>query len=573
MTEINKHPKPAELMTWGWANFEPHYSELEKESLTNSNIKGWLADWTAIFDLADELYNRLYVATSVNTADQASIKLFDAFMEETFPKWKAAEQKLKEKLLAAGLSVPGFEIALRNMRTDADLFREENLPLQVQEEKLSKEHDKVLGAQTVEWQSEEKTVLQMEAVLRDPDRGTRKSAWEKLANRQLADRPAINQQWQEFFATRKQIAQNAGKSDFRAYRWQQFNRFDYTPQDCYAFHKAIEEAVVPAVDRLAERRRKKLGVKDLRYYDLYVDLSGKPSLKPFSDVGELTEKASAIFHQVDAAFGGYFDTMNREGLLDLENRKNKATGGYCTTFSNAEQPFIFANAVGTHQDVLTLMHEGGHSFHAFETFHLPYHQQRRESNVPMEFAEVASMAMEYLTFPYLEDKFGGYYSAADAARARVDHLEFNLRFWPYMAILDAFQHWAYENPNEGIDPDKCDVKWAELEKRFRPYIDWSGYEDVMMTGWQRKDHIHTVPFYYVEYGLALLGATQVWMNALKNQKKAVEQYRSALRLGGTTTLPELYKTAGAKLAFDAATLREAADLMERTINEMEDSYY
>ena len=573
MTEINKHPKLEELMKWSWANFEPFYRDLEKVQLTSSIIKEWLASWTAIFDLGDELYNRLYVATSVKTADQESTKLFETYLEETFPKWKAAEQKLKEKLLASGLTIPGFEIALRNMRADADLFRGENLPLQVKEEKLCKEHDKVLGSQTVEWQGEEKTVLQMEAVLRDPDRETRRSAWEKLAKRQLADRQAINQQWKDFFTLRKQIAQNAEKSDFRAYRWQQLNRFDYSPQDCYAFHKAIEEAVVPAVNRLAERRRKKLSVKDLRYYDLYVDLSGKPSLKPFANVRELTDKASAIFHQVDPTFGGYFDIMDREGLLDLGNRKNKATGGYCTTFSNAERPFIFANAVGTHQDVLTLMHEGGHSFHAFETFHLPYHQQRSESNVPMEFAEVASMAMEYLTYPYLEDKFGGYYSAADAARARVDHLELNLRFWPYMAILDAFQHWAYENPNEGIDPDKCDTKWAELEKRFRPYIDWSGYENVMMTGWQRKGHIHTVPFYYVEYGLALLGATQVWMNALKDQNNAVEQYRSALRLGGTVSLPELFKAAGARLAFDAATLHEALDLMESTIYELEESYY
>jgi oligoendopeptidase F len=572
MTEINKHPKLEELVTWGWSNFELYYTELEKEQLTSSNIKDWLARWTSVFDLGDELFNRLYVATSVNTTDENTTTLFETYMEETYPKWKAAEQKLKEKFLASGLTFPGFEIALRNMRADAALFQEKNIPLQVKEEKLSKEHDKVLGAQGVEWQGEEKTVLQMEAILRDPDREKRKSAWEKLANRQLADRQTINQQWKDFFTLRRQISQNAGKSDFRAYRWQQLNRFDYTPQDCYAFHQAIEEAIVPAVNRLAERRRKKLNVKDLRYYDLYVDLSGKPSLKPFADIRELTDKASTIFNQVDPAFGDYFDTMDREGLLDLGNRKNKATGGYCTSFSNAKRPFIFANAVGTHQDVLTLMHEGGHSFHAFETFSLPYHQQRSESNVPMEFAEVASMAMEYLTFPYLEDKCGGYYNTGDTARARVDHLELNLRFWPYMAIMDAFQHWAYENPNEGFNPDRCDAKWAELEKRFRPYIDWSGYEDVMMTGWQRKDHIHTVPFYYVEYGLALLGATQVWMNALKDQKKAVDQYRSALSLGGTVTLPELFKAAGARLAFDAATLKEASDLMENTIYELEESY-
>jgi len=572
MTTKNLTPEPSELMTWGWSDFEPYYSALEKEKVTASNIEGWLKNWTAIFDLADELYNRLYVATSVNTADLKSTQLFNAYMEDTFPKWKSAEQKLKEKLLASGLSVPGFDLALRNMRADADLFREENLPLQVEEEKLTKEHDKVLGAQSVDWQGKETTVLEMEGVIRDPDRAVRKAAWEKLANRQLADRQEINNQWEAFFTLRRKIAKNAGKSDFRAYRWQQLNRFDYTPQDCYDFHKAIEEAVVPAVNRLAERRRKVLGLKDLRYFDLYVDLSGKPSLNPFSDIKDLTEKASAIFHKVNPVFGGYFDTMDREGLLDLGNRKNKATGGYCTQFSYAKKPFIFANAVGTHQDVLTLMHEGGHSFHAFETFHLPYHQQRSESNVPMEFAEVASMAMEYLTFPYLEQNSGGYYSSADAARARVDHLELNLRFWPYMAIMDAFQHWAYTNPDEGIDPDQCDAKWAELEKRFRPYIDWTGYEDVMMTGWQRKDHIHVVPFYYVEYGLAMLGATQVWMNALKDQSKAVAQYRNALKLGGTATLPDLFKAAGARLSFDAVTLREAVDLMEKTINDLEESY-
>ncbi len=572
MKIINLNPEISKLMTWNWSNFEPFYRDLEKESISSANVESWLKNWSTIFDLADELYSRLYVATSVNTADEKTTQLFNNYMEETFPKWKSAEQKLKEKLLASGLSVPGFELALRNMRADADLFREENLPLQVEEEKLTKEHDRVLGAQSVNWQGKEMTVLEMESITYNPDREIRQTAWEKLADRQLADRQEINSQWKAFFTLRGQIAKNAGKSDFRAYRWQQLNRFDYTPQNCIAFHEAIEEAVVPAVNRLAERRRKALGLKDLRYYDLFVDLSGKPPLRPFTDVKDLAEKASAIFHKVSPVFGGYFDSMDQEGLLDLGNRKNKANGAYSIAFSHSRRPFIFANAVGIHDDVLAVMHEGGHAFHSFETFDLPYHQQRSESNVPMEFAEVASMAMEYLTYPYIEQKSGGYYSTADAARARVDHLESNLRFWPYMAIIDAFQHWAYTHPAEGVDPDQCDAKWAELEKRFRPYIDWTGYEDVMMTGWQRKDHIHTAPFYYVEYGLAMLGATQVWMNALKDQGKAVVQYRSALKLGGTATLPQLFKAAGVRLAFDAATLREAADLMENTIYDLEETY-
>jgi oligoendopeptidase F len=330
--------------------------------------------------------------------------------------------------------------------------------------------------------------------------------------------------------------------------------------------------VVPVVGRLAERRRKLTGDRSLRFYDTYMDVTGLPALKPFADVRELTDKATAIFRQVDPAFGGYFETMDREGLLDLGNRKGKANGGYCTTLSYSRRPFIFANAVGIHEDVRTLMHEGGHAFHAFESVHLPYHQQRSENNVPMEFAEVASMAMEYLTGPYLGAEFGGFYSKAEAARAWADHLDQNLMFWPYMAIVDAFQHWAYENPEQGGDPAQCDAKWMELEKRFRPELDWSGYEDVMMTGWQRKDHIHAVPFYYIEYGLALLGATQVWANALKDQKQATAQYRAALRLGGTATLPELFKAAGGRLAFDAGTLGKSVALIEKTIQELEAAY-
>jgi oligoendopeptidase F len=560
------------LMAWDWAQFEPHYSALEKAELTKATISDWLKNWTSVSDVRDELYNRLYVATSVNTADAIALERFEHFMEKIYPQAMAAEQKLKEKLLASGLTVPGFEIPLRNMRAEAEIYREENLSLLVEEEKLGVAHDKVMGAQTVKWQGQEKTVRQMEVVLREIDRETRRKGWELLADRQLADREMINRQWVKYMGLREKIAANADLPDYRSYRWQVLMRFDYTPDDCGTFHDAIEQAVVPAVQRMAERRTKALGINSLHYYDLFVDLSGKPPLKPFSSVQEMKEKASAIFHHVLPQFGAYFDQMDAEGLLDLDNRKNKAAGGYCTDFSHTERPFIFANAVGIHDDIQTLLHEGGHSFHAFESFKLPYFQQRNESAIPMEFAEVASMAMEYLTSPYLSKEFDGFYSEADTARARVDHIETDLRFWPYMAIVDAFQHWVYENPADGKDPNKCDATWMALEKRFRPYINWCGYEDVMMTGWQRKDHIHQAPFYYVEYGLALLGAVQIWKNALENQKQAVSVYRQALALGGTATLPQLFETAGARFAFDTDTLQEAVDLMESTILTLERSY-
>ncbi len=257
--------------------------------------------------------------------------------------------------------------------------------------------------------------------------------------------------------------------------------------------------------------------------------------------------------------------MRAEGLLDLDNRKGKAPGGYCTDFPVARRPFIFANSVGVHEDVQTLLHEGGHAFHVFECSHLPYQQQLV---VPLEFAEVASMSMEMLAAPYLETEQGGFYSAEEAARARIEYLERSLLFWPYMAVVDAFQHWVYEKPAAASDAAQCDAQWNALWDRFIPDIDWSGLEEEKITGWHRKLHIHQSPFYYIEYGLAQLGAVQVWRNALSDQAGAVAAYRRALALGGTRPLPQLFETAGARFAFDAETLSQAVTLMERVISEL-----
>ena len=290
-----------------------------------------------------------------------------------------------------------------------------------------------------------------------------------------------------------------------------------------------------------------------------------PALQPFVDVDELMEKTERIFQHVDPQLGAYYTIMRREGLLDLDNRKGKAPGGFCTDFPIAQRPFIFMNSVGVRDDVRTMLHEGGHAFHVFETNHLPYIHQLQ---VTMEFAEVASMSMELLAAPYLPEKFGGFYSESEAARDRVEHLERIILFWPYMAVVDAFQQWAHTQP-AGADPAACDAKWAELQARFMPGVDWSGLEAEMMTGWHRKQHIHRSPFYYVEYGLAQLGAVQIFGNARKDQAKAVADYRAALALGGMTTLPKLFKTAGAKFGFDVPTVKKAVDLMENVVAELE----
>jgi len=548
-----------DLIEWDWPKYEPYFTDLAGRSLSADGVDDWLEDWSKVNDCLDEQGNRLYVATAVNTTDTVAQQRFNAFIDTIYPQAQAASQKLKQMLLASGLQPAGFEIPLRNLRAEADLFRSENLPLLAEEIKLTAQYDQVVGAQTVQWEGQELTPAQLTPLYQDPDRHIREKAWRTAFERQLADRDAINELWQKLLALRLKIAGNAGKPDYRAYRWQDMQRFDYTPADCRSFHTAIEQVVVPAALRVYERRRQRLGLSQLRPWDLNVDPLNRPPLRPFKDVTELKTRVSAILHRVDVQLGGYFDIMVRENLLDLENRKNKAPGGFCTGFPAKKQPFIFANVVGLQDDVRTLLHESGHAFHTFELSKLRFSQQRA---VPMEFAEVASMSMELLASPYLTAEQGGFYTQADARRAMTEQLEGMITFWPYMAVVDAFQHWVYENPGKAADPTQCDATWSNLWERFMPGVDWSGLEDFKVTGWQRKLHILTLPFYYVEYGLAYLGAAQVWRNSLENQQSAVASYRQALALGGTRSLPQLYQAAGARLAFDNEILYEIITLIE-----------
>lgn len=547
------------LMDWSWSRFQPFVDDLLDRALTPENVDPFLADWSTLGRLLAEVGSRHYVAITVNTADAVAQAAYEAFLDGVYPQAMQAEQVLKQKLLDSGLEPADFQIPLRNMRTEAALFREENVPLLAEELKLESEVEAIYGSQTVTWQGAEIPVPQLRPVYQDQDRAVREEAWRLGIARQLADRTAINDTWTRHLSLRLKMAANAGFDNYRAFRWRQTLRFDYTPADSLAFGDAIEAVVVPAAQRIYARRQAALGVDRLRPWDLDVDPQGRPPLRPAAHSAELTAGLSRIFHRVDPILGGYFDTMHREDLLDLENRKNKGSGGYCIEFHATHRPFIFMNAVGMHEDVQTLLHEGGHAFHVFETAHLPYLQQ---IDYPMEFAEVASMAMELLAAPYLSQAQGGFYSQADAQRALAEHLEGSLLFWPYMAVVDGFQHWVYENPGAAADPANCDAAWGDIWDRFMVGIDYTGLETEKRTGWHRKTHIHTSPFYYVEYGMALLGAVQVWRRALDNQADAVAAYRRALALGGTVTLPELFQAAGVRFAFDEATLSEAVELME-----------
>ncbi len=547
---------------WGFDQIRPYFDDLNAREVNADNVVAWLSDWSLLRNMINEVGSRLYVNTTINTADEAAEARFLGFLEHVGQPTQSAEQQLKEKLLATGLEPEGFEISLRNMRTDAELFREENVALSTEESKLGTQYDKIIGAQTVQWEGEERTIAQMKPVFQDPDRAARERAWRLVSERQLQDRGALNDLWQEFLTLRLKIADNAGMSDFRAYRWREFKRFDYTPEDCLNFHAAIEQVVVPAAQRIYEKQRQRLGVDTLRPWDTEVDPHNRPPLRPFTDANTLSSTVRTMFNALDPELGEYYNIMERENLLDLSNRKNKAPGGYQTFFEASKRPFIFMNAVGLHDDVQTLLHEGGHAFHSFEASRLPDWQDF--SGYPIEFAEVASMSMELLAAPYFTQDRGGFYaSAEDAARARIEHFEGMITFWPYMAVVDAFQHWVYTHADAAMNPANCDEEWARQWDRFMGGIDYSGLEDAKVTGWHRKLHIFQIPFYYVEYGLAQLGAAQVWVNSLSDAPAAVKAYRRALSLGGRVTLPELFAAAGAKFAMDAPTLQTAIDNIER----------
>ncbi|MAU00939.1 MAG: M3 family oligoendopeptidase [Anaerolineaceae bacterium] len=553
-----------EFNSWTWEQIAPFYEDLQKRPLTPETIHHWLADWSRLGELLAEKAARLRVATTQDTNDEAAEAAMNQYLDEIFPHVEVAENKLEARLLASGLEPDGLEIPLRNMRADAELFTEENIPLLSEQVKRSQVYNRIIGAQTVAWEGEEVTLTQLATKLEDPDRDLRERGWRLMAERRLEDRAALNDLWAELLPQRQQIAQNADFANYRAYVWQQKKRFDYTPDDAATFHRAIADVVVPAANKVYKRYRQMLGVETLRPWDVRADVFPfeLPVLRPFSNTDQLIHTTAAIFYKVDPVLGDYFDTMRQESLLDMPNRKGKAPGAYCTNYPASERPFIFMNSTGTGADIRTLFHEAGHAFHNFERNKLAYQPQKAS---PMEFNEVASMAMELLTAPYITKNKEGFFTKEEAASWFVGHLEKIILFWPYMAVVDAFQHWAYLHIDEAVDTAKCDAKWQELWQIYLPQIDFSGFEDVLVTGWHRKQHIFRAPFYYIEYGLAQLGALQIWRNALSDQAQAVENYRQALALGGTKPLPALYQTANVQFAYDHNMVGQMIDLLETEI--------
>jgi len=550
-----------------WETFQPYFEALTEVEISEEERRTWLENWSHLLTLVNEAGSWLYIQKTLDTTDEEREQAFLAFVENVAPQAQIADQALKERLLSLDVSdMPDMALVVRDLRNEADLYREENVPLKTKLAKLDNEYDKITGSLKADWDGEEKNLSQLNALLKDRDRAVRERAWKTMMALWLGQREALNELYAEMLQLRRQIAENAGLSDYRAYAFREYGRFDYTPEDCFTFHDAIETAVVPAASRIYEKRRQQLGLAVLRPWDVEVDTADAPPLQPYQGQDELIQGALNILNHVDPVLGQQFATMAEEELLDLDTRPGKALGGYCSTLHLRKRPFIFMNGVGIHDDVQTLLHEAGHAFHAFAAATLPLIWQ---TDAPMEFCEVASMSMELLAAPYLTSEFGGFYTPAEAARARLEHLEGIITFLPYMAVVDAFQHWVYTHPQEALNADACDNAWNELWSRFMPDVSWADHQDACVSGWHRKPHIFGSPFYYIEYGMAQVGALQVWRNALHNAAATVAAYRTGLSLGGTKTLPELFATAGADFQFDTEMLSNLVRLIEETIAELE----
>ena len=544
-----------------WADLEPLYESLVSAPITNP--REWLMEWSKLEEVIEEAGTLAMIAYTCDTSDAAKEAANLRWSSEIFPKAVEMQVRLARRLVESGYTEHGLETVLRGFRTDIEIFREENVPLFSELETLVAAYQKITGGLTVEWHGEKKTVPQLQPFLKDRNRDIREKAFRLGAEAYLDKRDEMAAIFDQMYEKRQQVARNAGFADFQAYAFKSKHRFDYTPEDCAAFHRAVEATVAPAVERLMEHRRKRLGIESVRPWDTQVELEGARPLKPFSDVAGLIGPARRVFESLDPELGAQFNRMADEKLLDLDSRPGKAPGGYCTKLSWRGMPFIFMNAVGVPDDVSTLVHEAGHSFHDFASHRQPFVWQRSVSH---EAAELASMSMELLAAPYLELPTG-YYPPDEARTARMEHLEDVLVTLIHIASVDAFQAWVYTR-SQGADAEARDAAWLDIRTRFERGVDWTGLERERVSRWYRQLHIFEYPFYYIEYGIAQLGALQLWRSSLSDLQGTVRRYRDALSLGGTVSLPEMYRTAGAKLIFNEQDMGELVAFVETELEKL-----
>ncbi len=511
----------------------------------------------------------LYIRMTCQTDDPSRAKMYKNFTESIEPAVKLFTNKLDCKYLEASkqfkLDEKRYEVYNRLIHADAELFREENVQLQTQEALLCQEYQAVCGAMTVDFEGVEYTMQQMRKFLQEPDRSLRESTWRAACERWLADTARINEIFKKMLLLRNQIGLNAGFDNYRDYKFREYHRFDYTPADCKKYHEAVEHLIVPVLADIVENRRSQMNLSTMRPWDFDlaypVDPKGRAALKPFGTIDDFIYQMVEVFHRIEPEFGSQFQEMVELDLLDVASRKGKAPGGYQSTLDDARKPFIFMNTVNSNEDLLTLLHEGGHAFHTLACTHEPLLAYRSEGGLPIEFAEVASMSMELIGIEHLSV----FYNEQDIRRSWCNKLEGIVSILVMIATIDAFQHWIYENP--GHSHEDLIKAWIKIHNRFAGRLwDWSELEKERGYLWHRVLHVFQFPFYFIEYGIAQLGALRLWLQYRKDASGTLSNFRKALALGGSKPLPELFAAAGLKFDFSEGTI---APLIEVVAKELE----
>jgi len=552
---------PENFTVVDWNSLQPFFENLlSRELPAIQSLRTWLSDRSELESVISEDMGWRYIRMTCYTDNKEYSKRYQDFVENIQPQIAPLADQLNKKMAASPFLVQlenesGFKILIRNLKKDIELFREENIPLFTQINTETQKYAQISGAMTVEMEGKELTLQQAGVILQSTDRGKREEAYRKISARRLKDKQELDELFSKLVGLRHQVSMNAGFTNFRDYMFKSYGRFDYTPQDCFDFHDAIASEVVPILNELSKERKEKLKVASLRPWDKAVDPEGREPLKAFENGSDLTEKAIACFHRLDPFLGQCLEIMKSMGHLDLESRKGKAPGGYNYPLAEIGVPFIFMNATSTMRDMTTIMHEGGHAVHNFLTKDLPLSDFK---SPPMEVAELASMSMELISMDAWDIFFP---DAEDLKRAKREQLEDIIETLPWVATIDQFQHWIYENPTHSLDDRK--KNWNAVFARYADTVtDWSGLEEGRDYGWQKQLHLYEVPFYYIEYGMAQLGAIALWRNYKLNKDQGLEGYMNALKLGNLTTIPEIYKAANIRFDFSKTYIKELMDFVK-----------
>ena len=550
-----------------WSDLNRYFNDLKTRNIpTESDLKQWLKDISELEAVLEEHLAWKYIKMTIDTRDEALSADYQHFISEIQPQIAPLSDSINRKLvqhpLAAALSGEAFRIYIHKLGLEVKQFRQENVPLQSALRKQAQEYGAITGGLSIEFEGEKLTMPQAGAKLQDTNRALRQAVFEAINAVRIEVRKALDDLLNELVKGRDLVARNADYANFRDYAFDMLGRVDYTAEDCYNFHESIAQEIVPLVKGFHSERKTKMQLEVLKPYDLAVDPEGNEALAPFKTAGELLEKSVEVFKRVDPYFGDCLSTMNTMGHLDLASKPGKAPGGYNYPLYEIGVPFIFMNAVGTQRDMVTMMHEGGHAVHSFLTRDLPITSFK---SCPSEVAELASMAMELLSMDHW-DVF--YSNPEELKRAKKDHLQDLLSVLPWIATVDEFQHWLYLNPEHPVEART--EKWISLgEKYSSGMVDWSDYPEAQATSWQKQLHIYEVPFYYIEYGMAQLGAIAVYRNYRQNPEKAIQQYKDALSLGYTKSIGEIYKTAGIAFDFSQSYVRELADFIRAELKALD----